>query len=136
MPYALIPDGYTLKKVTAAQLEAVSAKRSHEDFMAILSNPGTAQLVGTAGLALATAHFLPLFLEKLEEKVGDLTDDFKEGVNETVNELNPLNAVRKIYGGKTNEELIAELKEREETKRKRESGELPSVFEVGPGRGL
>ena len=112
MPYALIPDGYTLKKVTAAQLDAVSAKRSHEDFIAILSNPGTAQLVGTAGLALATAHFLPLFLEKLEEKVGSLSDDFKEGVNETVNELNPLNIVRERAGLKSNQELIAELERR------------------------
>jgi len=112
MPYALIPDGYTLKKVTAAQLEAVSAKRSHEDFMAILSNPGTAQLVGTAGLALATAHFLPMFIEKLEEKVGSLSDDFKEGVNETVNELNPLNIVRERAGLKSNQELIAELERR------------------------
>ena len=112
MPYALIPDGYTLKKVTAAQLEAVSAKRSHEDFMAILSNPGTAQLVGTAGLALATAHFLPMFIEKLEEKVGSLSDDFKEGVNETVNELNPLNIVREKAGLKSNQELIAELERR------------------------
>ena len=112
MPYALIPDGYTLKKVTAAQLDAVSAKRSHEDFIAILSNPGTAQLVGTAGLALATAHYLPMFLEKLEEKVGSLSDDFKEGVNETVNELNPLNIVRERAGLKSNQELIAELERR------------------------
>jgi len=112
MPYALIPDGYTLKKVTPGQLDAVSAKRSHEDFMAILSNPGTAQLVGTAGLALATAHFLPMFIEKLEEKVGSLSDDFKEGVNETVNELNPLNIVRERAGLKSNQELIAELERR------------------------
>ena len=112
MPYALIPDGYTLKKVTAAQLDAVSAKRSHEDFIAILSNPATMQVVGTAGLALATAHYLPMFLEKLEEKVGSLSDDFKEGVNETVNELNPLNIVRERAGLKSNQELIAELERR------------------------
>jgi len=117
MPYALIPEGYTLKKVTAAQQEAVAAKRAHDNFSSILSNPATMQLIGVGAVGLATVHYLPLFIEALEAKVGKLSDDFKEGINETVNELNPLNKVREIMGTKTNEELIAELEKRAEEKK-------------------
>jgi len=112
MPYALIPDGYTLKKVTAAQQQAVEEKRSHDDVSTVLANPATAQVVGLLGAGLATAHFLPKFIEALENKVGTLSDDFKGAINETVNDLNPLNLVRSVYGGKTNEELINEMKQR------------------------
>ena len=117
MPYALIPDGFTLKKVTAAQLEAVSAKRGHDNFRSVLSNPATMQLVSIGALSLGIATYLPKFIEELEGKVGKLSDDFKEGINETVNELNPLNKVREIMGTKTNEELIAELEKRAEEKK-------------------
>jgi len=112
MTYALIPDGFTLEKVNKGELEAVSAKRSHDNFRTILSNPATMQTASIALVGLAVTQFLPAFIEALEAKVGTLTDDFKKGINETVNELNPLNAVRKLYGGKTNEELIAELEAR------------------------
>ena len=39
MPYALIPDGYTLKKVTKAQEQAVNTKRRHDDVLAFIANP-------------------------------------------------------------------------------------------------
>jgi citrate lyase synthetase len=41
MPYALIPDGYSLKKVTKLQKQAVNEKRRHDDVVAILSNENT-----------------------------------------------------------------------------------------------
>jgi len=39
MPYALIPDGYSLKKVTKLQKQAVNDKRRHDDVLAFLNNP-------------------------------------------------------------------------------------------------
>jgi len=45
MPYALIPDGYSLKKVTEAQKKAVNDKRRHDDVLAILNNPETITLI-------------------------------------------------------------------------------------------
>jgi hypothetical protein len=127
MPYALIPDGYSLKKVTKLQKEAVNAKRTHENITSILSNPSTPQLLGTVGLGLATAHFLPLFIETLENKVGTLTDDFKESVNETVNEINPFNALRKVYGGQTNEEFIEMLKEKAAEAEQKQNGRPTTI---------
>ena len=121
MPYALIPEGFTLKKVTPAQQKAVEEKRGHDDMLAILNNPATTQLVALLGAGLATVHFLPLFLQALEAKVGVLSDDFKSAVNETVNELNPLNIVREKAGLKSNEELIAELQRKVEAQEQGDS---------------
>jgi hypothetical protein len=39
MPYALIPEGFTLKKVTKAQMDAVNSKRKHDNVMTIFNNP-------------------------------------------------------------------------------------------------
>ena len=114
MPYALIPDNYSLEKVTKEQKQAVEEKRSHDDVLTVLANPATSQLVALLGAGLSTAYFLPLFIAALEKKVGTLGDDFKSAVNETVNELNPLNIVREKAGLKSNEELIAELQRKAE----------------------
>ena len=114
MPYALIPDNYSLEKVTKEQKQAVEEKRSHDDVLTVLANPATSQLVALLGAGLSTAYFLPLFIAALEKKVGTLGDDFKSAVNETVNELNPLNIVRERAGLKSNEELIAELQRKAE----------------------
>ena len=120
MPYALIPNDYTLEKVTKEQKQAVEEKRSHDDVLTVLANPATSQLVALLGAGLSTAYFLPLFIAALEKKVGTLGDDFKSAVNETVNELNPLNIVREKAGLKSNEELIAELQRKAEAQEKRD----------------
>ena len=120
MPYALIPDNYSLEKVTKEQKQAVEEKRSHDDVLTVLANPATSQLVALLGAGLSTAYFLPLFIAALEKKVGTLGDDFKSAVNETVNELNPLNIVREKAGLKSNEELIAELQRKAEAQEKRD----------------
>ena len=46
MPYALIPEGFELKKVTKLQEEAVKAKRRHDDTVALLNNANTPLVVG------------------------------------------------------------------------------------------
>ena len=39
MPYTLIPDGFTLKKVTKQQQDAVNRHRRHENVEALINNP-------------------------------------------------------------------------------------------------
>ena len=46
MPYALIPEGFTLKKVTKAQEDAVKDHRRHEDVKTFLGNETTPLLMG------------------------------------------------------------------------------------------
>ena len=51
MPYALIPDGYTLKSVTKLQKQAINEQRRHDDVIAILENSQTPLVV--AGIVSA-----------------------------------------------------------------------------------
>ena len=46
MPIALVPDGFTLKKVTKLQEQALKDHRKHEDFKAILGSSGSGQGLG------------------------------------------------------------------------------------------
>ena len=47
MPFALIPDGFTIQKVTAAQERAVKSKRRQDDLIALINNPQTVAVIGT-----------------------------------------------------------------------------------------
>jgi len=90
MPYALIPDGFTLQKVTKAEEVAVSAKRKHDDVVAILSNPAAVKVIGAGTAALALGGLGTLFIPLLEAKLGPLGDDFKDAIGEVFDFLNPL----------------------------------------------
>ncbi len=90
MPYALIPDGYSLKKVTKLQKEAVKDKRRHDDVLALLSNPTAVSVFGASAAALALGAIAPTFIKLLEEKVGALSDDVKDGIKATFDFLNPI----------------------------------------------
>jgi len=68
MPYALIPEGFTLKKVTKAQEDAVKDYRRHDDVKTFLGNETTPILVGGAAIAALTPAILALFLKLLDEQ--------------------------------------------------------------------
>ena len=123
MPYALIPDGYSLKKVTKQQNEAVDAKRRHDDIVALLNNPNTPVVVGGAVATFFGVRFASDVIQDLESKGVALTDDVKQKVREAVDAANPLNVdVTKIAKGLgadtgpapsvTLEEVLAEARRR------------------------
>ena len=68
MPYALIPDGHTLKKVTPAQEAAVHSKRRHDDVVAFLSNENTPPLLGGGALLALTPFLFDIFKSSLESE--------------------------------------------------------------------
>ena len=78
MPYALIPDGYTLKKVTKLQKQAVNDKRRHDDVVAFLSNDGTPALLGSAALLALTPFIIDTFKSALEVENIILSDEQKD----------------------------------------------------------
>ena len=80
MAYALIPDGYTLKKVTKLQKQALDEKRTHDDVVALLNNPNT-PLVAGAGVA---GFFLVNFADEIIKKIKDTGVDLKEDVEEAI----------------------------------------------------
>jgi len=81
MPYALIPDGYSLKKVTRAQESAVRSKRRHDDILAVLSNENAALGITALGAVLASGTLLALFMQLLDEEL-NLDDKTKENLKQ------------------------------------------------------
>jgi len=75
MPYALIPDGYSLKQVTKLQKQAVNEKRRHDDVVTFLSNPNTPLLIGGAGLLALTPILMNIFRQTLADQGTILTDE-------------------------------------------------------------
>jgi len=80
MPYALIPDGFSLKKVTKLEKQAVDSKRRHDNVMAFINNPNTPTLIGGAGLLALTPILLNILKESLEIEGITLTDAQKSNV--------------------------------------------------------
>ena len=80
MPYALIPDGYSLKKVTKLQKQALTDKRRHDNVMALLNNENTPLIVGGLGLLAATPLLVDWILGLLDEQNVTVTDTQKEAI--------------------------------------------------------
>ena len=80
MPYALIPDGYSLKKVTKLQKQAVKDKRRHDNVMAFINNPNTPALLGSTALVALTPFVLDALIPSLETEGIKLTDTQKANV--------------------------------------------------------
>ena len=80
MPYALIPDGYSLKQVTKLQKQAVNEKRRHDDVVALLSNENIPLVVGGVGLLAATPLLVDWILGLLDEQNVTVTDTQKEAI--------------------------------------------------------
>ena len=55
MPFALIPDGYSLKKVTKLQKQALADKRRHDNVVTVLNNPEIIKQIIITGFAFLIA---------------------------------------------------------------------------------
>ena len=80
MPYALIPDGHKLRKVTKLQQDAISAKRTHDDTVALLSNPNTPLVVGGTIAAFLLIKVGDEILDKLKEAGVEVTEDLTQAI--------------------------------------------------------
>jgi len=90
MPYVMIPDGFSLKKVTRAQKDAVDAKRRHDDVVALLNNPNTPLVIGSAFATYFGVRLGRDIVTDLEARGVALTDDVKDKIKDTVQAVNPL----------------------------------------------
>lgn len=84
MPYALIPEGFKLQKVTKLQKAAVDAKRRHDNVEGLLSNPSTPTVVGGIAAAFLAVKLTDDILQALEDSLGALGDDAKKAVTGAV----------------------------------------------------
>ena len=84
MPYVLIPDGHKLEKATKLQVDAVSSKRRHDDVVALLANPNTPLVLGGLVTAFFGVRLAESIIEDLENRLGVLSEDVKQGIKDTV----------------------------------------------------
>jgi hypothetical protein len=78
LPFALIPDGFKLQKVTKAQERAVNEKRRHDDMIALLNNPETVSSAVTLVLAYLTAQAGKSAVQELRDLGANITDDVSD----------------------------------------------------------
>ena len=71
MPIALVPEGFTLKKVTKLQLEAIKDHRKHEDFKAFLSSSGSGKGLGLGALGIILLLILPFMILAFIKRIGE-----------------------------------------------------------------
>jgi len=78
MPYALIPDGYSLEKVTKAQEQALKDKRRHDDVVTVLNNPEIIKQIIITGAAFLAAREAKEVLGDLKDLGVDITEDVED----------------------------------------------------------
>jgi len=71
MPIALVPEGFTLKKVTKAQEDALKDHRKHEDFKAFLSSSGSGKGLGLGALGIILLLILPFLILAFIKRLGE-----------------------------------------------------------------
>ena len=110
MPYALIPDGYSLKKVTKAQERAVNSHRRHEDVKAFIENENTPFLIGAGALAVSLPLLINLFLQAQEDVLNiTLTDAQKTELFNYANlSLGPI-GIAQVLGRKVGKDLVGAI---------------------------
>jgi len=98
MPYALIPDNYTLEKVTTAQKAAVDKHNRHENVNTFLDNQNTPLLLGAGGLVFFIPLIIKLFL-KFAEDQGDITSEQKEKLSLLFPVIPIVSGAEKLFPG-------------------------------------
>ena len=84
MPDALIPDGFTLKKVTKSQERAVNAKRRHDNVQTLLENPATIPVVASSIGLLAGGVLVDRIIKKLADEGVEVSKSTAEKTKDAV----------------------------------------------------
>ena len=113
MPFALIPDGFSLKKVTKLQERAINSKRRHDNVMAILENSQTPLVVAGIVTAFLAGRAADSLIDDLKEKGENVTEKTEQVIRDSLavaeKELitNPANWFTKQLGKIQNVDLSA-----------------------------
>jgi len=78
MPFALIPDGFSLKKVTKLQLKAVNDKRRHDNVVTVLNNPEIVKQIIITGVAFLAAREGKQALDELKDLGVNISQDVED----------------------------------------------------------
>jgi len=84
MPFALIPDGFSLKKVTKLQKQAINSQRRHDNVMAILENSQTPLVVAGIVTAFLAGRAADSLIDDLKEKGESLTTKGEQAIRDSL----------------------------------------------------
>ena len=84
MPFALIPDGYSLKKVTKLQKQAINSKRRHDNVMAILENSQTPLVVAGIVTAFLAGRAADSIIDDIKETTGAITSGTEKAIRDSL----------------------------------------------------
>jgi len=109
LAYEAVPIDVEIQKLTAAERDALSRYKIHENINTFLANENVPIVVGGLFGGYVGAKLAEDIIADLEGLVGKLSQDVKDEITESVSKLNPLNKARELLGIQTQEELIAGL---------------------------
>jgi len=84
MTYEAVPDDVEITKLTVGQRDALSRYKIHENINTLFANENTPLVVAGLVTAFFGAKLAGDIISDLEEKVGKVSDNVKEGIIETV----------------------------------------------------
>tara|TARA_Y100001938_G_C7962706_1_gene365154 strand:- start:434 stop:817 length:384 start_codon:yes stop_codon:yes gene_type:complete len=95
MPFALVPDGFELKKVTKLQKDAVDRYYRHENVKELISNPTTLPIIATSVVTLLAGVAIDRFIDELPSLPAQeaVIKKAKEKATKTAFALTPQNLV-------------------------------------------
>jgi len=84
MAYEAVPIDVEIQKLTAAERDALSRYKIHENINTFLGNEGTPKLIGGAALLASLPIIIPIILAALRKQDPQLGIKIPEGVEEAI----------------------------------------------------
>jgi len=83
--YEAVPEGVEIQKVTAAQRDALSRYKIHENINTFLGNENVPVVIGGFIAGFLGVKLAEDIIADLESRVGKVSQQIKDGITETVN---------------------------------------------------
>ena len=84
MVYEAVPIDVEIQKITAAERDALSRYKIHENINTLFANENTPLVVGGLVTAFFGVRLAEDIIEDLESRVGKVSNNIKDGIKETV----------------------------------------------------
>jgi hypothetical protein len=85
LAYEAVPIDVEVQKVTAAERDALSRYKIHENINTLLANENVPTVIGGFIAGFLGVKLAEDIIEDLESRVGKLSKNIKDGITETVN---------------------------------------------------
>ena len=84
MVYEAVPEGVEIQKVTAAERDALSRYKVHENINVLLANENLPVVIGGFIAGFLGVKLAEDIIADVESRVGKLSEDVKQGIKDTV----------------------------------------------------